>query len=214
MLTALHVHTNYSACSESPVDHIARYCRTHGIQAIAITDHDQIEGAKKLKAIAQDVQVIVGEEVSTRDGEIIGLFLTKRVDAGMPLRDTCVEIKRQGGLVYVPHPFDKLKVHRVRTRHLREIIDLVDIIEIYNAKISMNFFNARAKRFADKRHKVGAVGSDAHYINAIGGALAVMEPFDGPKEFLENLSRAEFLTGASSLLATWWIRVRKLAGVS
>lgn len=214
MIVALHVHTNYSACSESPVYRIAEYCRTHGIQAITITDHDQIEGALEMQQVAPDLKVIVGEEVSTREGEVIGLFLTRKIEAGMGLRETCIEIKRQGGLVYIPHPFDRLKVHRVRSRHLRDILDLVDIIEIYNAKISLGLYNARARRFATKYHKIGAVGSDSHYISSISGAIIVMDDFDGPQDFLKKLAHAEFRTGASSLFATWWIRVRKLVGAS
>ncbi len=212
MLVAIHVHTSYSACSESPVAGIVRYCREHGIQAIAVTDHNQIEGALDLRAQAPDLRVIVGEEISTRDGEVIGLFLKQQIEAGRDIRETCLEIKNQGGLVYVPHPFDRLKVHRVRRRHLMRILDLVDIIEVYNAKISLPIYNARAKRFADRHGKIGAVGSDSHYISAIGAAINVMEPFDGPEDFLDKLSRAEHRTRAASLAATWWVRLRKLMG--
>lgn len=210
MFVALHVHTDHSPCSESPVDHIARYCDNHGIGAIAITDHDEIEGALELRRIAPSLNVIVGEEISTLGGEVIGLFLTSRIEPRLELRETCERIKAQGALVYVPHPFDKFKVHRVRSRHLLEILDLVDIIEIFNAKISLAAYNSRARRFALRHGKIGAVGSDSHYVGSIGGAINVMEPFDGPQDFLDKLSRAEFRTGPSSLLATWWVRVRKL----
>lgn len=210
MLVALHVHTNHSACSESPIDEIAEYCRRHGIDAIAITDHNQVEGALELRDKAPDLNVIVGEEVSTREGEVIGLFLKERIAAGKDLRETCMEIRKQGGLVYVPHPFDSLKVQRIRSWNLERILDLVDIMEVYNAKATFPIYNKKAKDFAESHNITGAVGSDSHYIKSIGSALNSMEAFEGPADFLEKLSRAQFLTGASSLLATWWIRVRKL----
>jgi predicted metal-dependent phosphoesterase TrpH len=122
MLAAIHVHTDYSACSESPVEEVARYCRDHGIGAIAITDHDLIDGALKLRDVAPDLKVIVGEEVSTRSGEIIGLFIKEKIEAGRDLRETCLEIKGQGGLVYLPHPFDTLKIHRVKGRDRKSVV--------------------------------------------------------------------------------------------
>lgn len=212
MLVVLHVHTNHSACSESPIDEIAEYCRKRGIEAIAITDHNQIEGAFELRDKAPDLNVIVGEEISTRDGEIIGLFLKERIAAGKDIRETCMEIKEQGGLVYVPHPFDSLKVQRVRSWNLERILDLVDIMEVYNAKASFPLYNKKARDFAKAHDMIGAVGSDSHYVKSIGSALNSMDSFEGPDDFMEKLSRAQFLTGASSLLATWWIRIRKLFG--
>ena len=214
MLVALHVHTNHSACSESEISHIAQYCRKRGIEAIAITDHNQIEGAFELQDIAPELKVIVSEEISTREGEIIGLFLEERIPAGKDIRETCIEIKNQGGLVYLPHPFDSLKVHRVRSWNLQKILDLVDIIEVYNAKASFPLYNRKAREFAEAHGIRGAVASDSHYVKSIGSALMSMEPFEGAADFLEKLSRAQFLMGASSLIATWWIRVRKLARIS
>lgn len=212
MLVALHIHSNYSACSESPVEQIADYCRTHGIEAISVTDHDSIEGALKLREIAPDLKVIVGEEVSTRDGEVVGLFIEEKIEPGEDLRETCEVIKSQGGLVYIPHPFDRFKVHRVRRHHLLEILDLIDIIEIYNAKVSLSKYNKKAKHFTEVHNKTGAVGSDSHYIASIGSAINIMEPFNDAQDFLQKLANAEFRTGAGSLLATWWVRVKKLFG--
>ncbi|MCE5198499.1 MAG: PHP-associated domain-containing protein [Armatimonadota bacterium] len=213
MFVALHVHTNFSACSESPVEEIARYCREREIEAIGITDHNDIAGAQNMQHAAPDLTVITGEEISSRDGEIVGLFLKEKISAGMDLRETCLQIKRQGGLVYVPHPFDRFKVHRVRRPYLMGILDLVDIIEVFNAKISLPIYNAQAEKFAKEHGKVGAVGSDSHYVKSIGSAINVMEPFDSPVDFLDKLSRAEFKTGAASLAATWWVRLRKLARI-
>jgi hypothetical protein len=212
MLVALHVHTDHSACSESPVEAIGGYCRRHEIEAIAVTDHDVIQGAIELRRVAPWLNVIVGEEISSSQGEIVGLFLNEKIEPGRPLRETCLIIKDQGGLVYVPHPLDKFKAHRVRSKHLAEVIDLVDIIEVYNAKVSLNIYNTKAGRLAERHGKVAAVGSDSHYVNSIGTALNVMEPFEGPSDFLEKLAKAKFRTGGGSLPATWWVRVRKLVG--
>lgn len=211
MLVVLHVHTDVSACSESPVDEIADYCRAREIEAIAITDHNEIEGARKLQAAAPWLRVIVGEEVSTREGEIIGLFLNDRIEPAQPLRTTCEQIKAQGGLVYVPHPMDKFKIHRVHREHLMEIVDLVDIIEVYNAKSSLALYNRRAKKLAEQLRKVAAVGSDSHYVQSIGSAVNIIDPFEGPQDFLHKLSHAKFRKGVASLFATWWVRARKLA---
>lgn len=210
MLVAMHVHTNVSACSESPIDLIADYCRKHDIGAIAITDHNAIEGAVRLRELAPSLKVIVGEEISTREGEIIGLFLREKVEPALRLRETCEEIKRQGGLVYLPHPLDRFKIHRVHSRHLRDIVDLIDIVEIYNAKISFPIYNTRARQLARRLGKVAAVGSDSHYVASVGAALNVMDDYSGSADFLDKLSRAEFRTGAASLMATWWVRARKL----
>ncbi len=210
MNVALHVHTNFSACSESKLPAIAEYCRRGGIDAIAITDHNRIDGALAFAKEAPDLHVIIGEEISTMHGEVVGLFLSKKIEAGGNLRETCIEIKRQGGLVYVPHPFDKFKVHRVRRRRLSEIIDLVDIIEVFNAKISLPMYNVRALHVAERFGKVGAVGSDSHFVASIGSAINIMEPFTDPASFLENLRQARFHTEASGLLSTWWVRMRKM----
>ena len=210
MLVAIHVHTNHSACSESSVDGIAAYCRSHKIEAIGITDHNSVDGALELQEAAPDIKVIIGEEVSTRQGEVVGLFLKETIPASLDLRETCERIKEQGGLVYVPHPFDKFKVHRVRSNYLTSILDLVDIIEVFNGKISLNIYNARALAYAQRTGKTGAVGSDSHYIKSIGSALNVMEPFDSPQDFLEKLSHAQFNITPASLLFTWWVRARKL----
>lgn len=212
MRVALHVHTNYSACSESPVEEIAEYCRRHDIGAIAITDHNSIDGALQLREVAPGLQVIIGEEISTRQGEVVGLFLKDEILADLDLRPTCEQIKAQGGLVYVPHPFDKFKTHRVRSRHLEAILDLVDIIEVFNGKISLGIYNARALAYAARVNKVGAVGSDSHYVTSIDSAINVMDPFTGPEDFCEKLARAEFETRSGSLLYTWWVRARKLFG--
>ncbi len=214
MLVVLHVHTNVSACSESPVEEIAEYCRTQEIEAIAITDHNELEGAWRLQAVAPWLKVIAGEEVSTREGEVIGLFLHDRIDPAQPLRDTCEQIKSQGGLVYVPHPMDKFKIHRVHTEHLMDIVDMVDIIEVYNAKASLAIYNRSAKKLAQQLGKVAAVGSDSHYVKSIGSAVNIMDPFGGPQDFLEKLAHAKFRKGVASLFATWWVRARKLAGMS
>ena len=204
--------SDLSACSESPVEEIAEFCRRHDIGAIAITDHNSIDGALKLREIAPDLQVIIGEEISTREGEVVGLFLKEEILADKDLRPTCELIKAQGGLVYIPHPFDKFKVHRVRSRHLAAILDMVDIIEVFNGKISLGMYNARALAYSIRVGKGGAVGSDSHYVKSINSAINVMEPFDGPGDFLAKLAKAEFETKSGSLLYTWWVRARKLFG--
>ena len=143
--------------------------------------------------------MIVGEEVKTADqGEVIGLFIEEKIPRGMTLEETIAEIKRQGGLVYVPHPFDRL--HSVPDyEHLLAVVDDVDAIEVFNPRIAIPAFNEEAVRFAGKYRIVGGAGSDAHVAQGLGEVRIRMRDFDGPEEFLESLRDADITGRPSSL---------------
>jgi glycosyltransferase involved in cell wall biosynthesis len=198
----LHMHTDHSPDCATPVEVLLATARAQGLGAIAVTDHNEVSGAFDAaeKAAKYGIKVIVGEEVKTAEqGEVIGLFLTEKIPRGMTLAETVAEIKRQGGVVYVPHPFDRL--HSVPDyEHLLTIIDDIDAIEIYNPRVAIGSFNEEAERFAAKYRILAGAGSDAHVAQGLGSVRISMPDFDGPEEFLESLREAEIKTKRSSLL--------------
>lgn len=207
---ALHVHTLYSACAETRLEDIAGYCQEHGIDVLGVTDHDTTAGALALKAAAPELRIIVGEEIRTKNGEITGLFLNNEIEPGLDPVETCERIKAQGGLVYIPHPFDPFKFHRLRRHALRRVLPMVDIIEVFNGKANLPIFNAFAAAFARRHKKVGAAGSDAHYLDAIGLCSNEMADFKSPQEFLENLRHAKLITEHTYPLRTWWVGIKNV----
>ncbi len=197
----LHMHTDHSADCATPVEQLLATARDVGLGAIAVTDHNEVSGAldAAAKAAAYGVKVIVAEEVKTADqGEVIGLFLSERIARGMTLAETIAEIHRQGGLVYVPHPFDRL--HAVPDyEHLLQVVEDIDAIEVFNPRIAIPAFNEEAVRFAAKYRIVGGAGSDSHVAQGLGSVRIRMRDFDGPEEFLESLRDADIIAKPSSL---------------
>ncbi|MEA2170905.1 MAG: hypothetical protein QOF76_4205, partial [Solirubrobacteraceae bacterium] len=197
----LHMHTDHSYDCATPVEALLAAARDRGLGAIAVTDHNEISGALDAAAKAADygVKVIVAEEVKTASqGEVIGLFLTERIPKGLTLQETIAEIKRQGGLVYVPHPFDRL--HAIPDyEHLLDVVDDLDAIEVFNPRIALPAFNEEAERFAAKYRIVGGAGSDSHVAQGLGNVRIRMRDFDGPDEFLESLREADIVGRPSAL---------------
>jgi glycosyltransferase involved in cell wall biosynthesis len=196
----LHMHTDHSFDCATPVEVLLAEARARGLGAIAITDHNEVSGAHEARAKADGVRVIVGEEVKTADqGEVIGLFIEEKIPRGMSLQETIAEIKRQGGLVYVPHPFDRL--HSVPDyEHLLDVLDSVDAIEVFNPRVAISEFNDEAVRFAAKYRIPAGAGSDAHVPQGLGSVRIRMRDFEGPEEFLESLRDADIVRNPASLL--------------
>ncbi len=196
----LHMHTDHSFDCATPVEVLLAEARTRGLGAIAVTDHNEISGAVDAQAKADRITVIVGEEVKTADqGEVIGLFIREKIPRGMTLQETIAEIKRQGGLVYVPHPFDRL--HSVPDyEHLLDVLDDVDAIEVFNPRVAISEFNDEAVRFAAKYRIPAGAGSDAHVPQGLGSVRIRMREFDGPQEFLQSLRDADIMRNPASLL--------------
>jgi len=195
----LHMHTDHSYDCATPVEVLLAEARSRGLGAIAITDHNEISGALEARAQANGIKVIVAEEVKTANqGEVIGLFIEEKIPRGMTLQATIAEIKRQGGLVYVPHPFDRL--HSVPDyEHLLDVLDEVDAIEVFNPRIAITEFNDEAVRFAAKYRIPAGAGSDAHVPQGLGSVRIRMRDFDGPEEFLESLRDADIVRNPASL---------------
>jgi predicted metal-dependent phosphoesterase TrpH len=174
----LHCHSEASADCSTPLELIPARCRARRVNVQAITDHNQVWGAQKLKEIvarqpdglSSSLTVIVGEEVSTTEGEIIGLFLEELVPAGMTPEATVERIKAQGGLVLLPHGFDPLKRWRLKQAALNRIADQVDIVETFNARISRPSWNRAAVSWAEVHQRAMSAGSDAHVLADIGSA--------------------------------------------
>jgi len=197
----LHMHTDHSGDCATPVDVLLATAHEVGLGAIAVTDHNEISGAldAREKASQYGVKVIVGEEVMTADqGEVIGLFIEEKIPRGMTLEETIAEIRRQGGIVYVPHPFDRL--HAVPDyEHMLAVVDKIDAIEVFNPRIAIPAFNEEAVRFAGKYRIVGGAGSDSHVAQGLGSVRISMRDFEGPEEFLESLRDADIAAKPSSL---------------
>ena len=196
----LHMHTDHSPDCATPVEVLLDTAVQEGLGAIAVTDHNEISGAFEARDKADGVKVIVAEEVKTAgQGEVIGLFLKERIERGMTLEETVAEIRRQGGLVYVPHPFDRL--HAVPDyQHLLGILDEIDALEVFNPRVAIGSFNEEAARFAAKYRIPAGAGSDSHVPQGLGSVRVRMRDFDTPEEFLASLPEAEIVTRPTSLL--------------
>jgi predicted metal-dependent phosphoesterase TrpH len=187
----MHSHTMWSGdCTTTP-DEIAESIADAGIDVLCITDHSTINGAVEL-ARALPCRVIVGEELRTGAGEVIGLFLTERLPFGIGHVEAATRIRDQGGLVYIPHPFDPTR-HCLREDALHELLDLglVDALEVLNAKTSLASLNERAAAVARARDLPGGAGSDSHVPEALGAAYVEMPDFDGPAAMLAAIHEAQ-----------------------
>ena len=187
----MHSHTMFSGDSTTTLDEIIESVVEAGIDVLCVTDHNAIDGALRLqRALEGDgiCRVIVGEEVRTHTGEIIGLFLNEKIPFGANAIDTATQIRAQGALVYVPHPFDPLR-RNLTEASLIEItgLGLVDAIEAHNSKTSLQSLNVRAAEFGNEHHLALGAGSDAHVPLALGSAYMEMPDFDGPADFLQKL---------------------------
>ncbi len=197
----LHMHTSWSYdCAVDPAE-LVDHAEAEGLGAIAVTDHNAFGGALAAAAAARgrDLVVIPGEEVKTDgQGEVIGLFLEREVPRGLSFADTIAAIREQGGLVYLPHPFDRM--HAIPDpatlhRHLADI----DVLEVYNARLLFEAQNEEAFRFARKYDLTMGAGSDAHVLQGVGTGAVRMRAFRDPEEFLIALRSAEVLRRPKSL---------------
>jgi hypothetical protein len=198
----LHMHTSWSHDCRIEVADLVDHAEAEGLGAIAVTDHNALGGALEARELARDRELVVipGEEIKTDgQGEVIGLFLEAEIPRGLSFADTVAAIKEQGGVVYVPHPFDRL--HSIPepatlNRHLRD----VDVLEVYNARLLFDGYNDEALRFASKYNLLMGAGSDAHVLQGVGTGAVRMRAFDGPEEFLLSLRTAQVLRRPKSLV--------------
>ncbi|HTR34188.1 MAG TPA: glycosyltransferase [Gaiellaceae bacterium] len=197
----LHMHTNWSHDCSIDAAELVDHAEAERLGAIAVTDHNVFGGALEAADYARGRSLIVipGEEVKTdNQGEVIGLFLTSEIPRGMSFADTIAAIREQNGIVYIPHPFDRMHAipdPRTLHRHLADI----DVLEVYNARLLFEGYNDEALRFARKYNLTMGAGSDAHVLQGVGTGALRMRAFRDPEEFLLSLRTAEILRRPKSL---------------
>jgi predicted metal-dependent phosphoesterase TrpH len=211
----LHMHTDHSPDCATPAEVLLETAKERGLGAIAITDHNEISGAFEARELASQIggiKVIVAEEVKTaHEGEVIGLFLEEKIERGMSLAETIAEIRRQGGLVYVPHPFDRL--HSVPDyEHLLKVVEDIDILEVFNPRIAISSFNEEAVRFARKYAIVPGAGSDSHVAQGLGSVMIRLRDFEGPEEFLESMRAADIVRKHKNLVYVQALKFLQTSG--
>jgi predicted metal-dependent phosphoesterase TrpH len=202
-----HTHTMWSGDSTTTEDELVEAVTASGIDVLCITDHHAIDGARRLCDVLP-CRVVVGEEVRTTQGEIIGLFLEERIPFGLTPAETASRIRDQGGLVYVPHPFDPMRRNLVEPALDALASDgLVDAIEARNAKTSLESLNRRASEFAIEHDVAAGAGSDAHVPEAIGAAYVEMANFDDAASFLVALRNSKVVGHHSDPPRQWRPRI-------
>jgi predicted metal-dependent phosphoesterase TrpH len=207
----LHVHTCYSVDCLTPLERIVERCPELGINCIAVADHNTIAGAQRLREIAP-FKVIVAEEILTAVGEMMGLFLSKEVAPGLSAQETISQIRDQGGLVAIPHPFGRSLPWQSSVLVSMQILSQVDIIETFNSRTPFSGSIRRAATLAREQGKLASAGSDAHTLGEIGRAYVQMPEFDGPDGLLSSLAQGQIFGRKSSHLAHFastWAKIRR-----
>jgi predicted metal-dependent phosphoesterase TrpH len=191
----LHLHSNYSHDGQSSLEELIQRCAEVGLDRIALTDHNTVEGAQALADLAPDL-TIIGEEAKTREGEVIGLFITRRLPPYLRPEEVMDLIHEMGGLTYIPHPLDRHRAN-FRLERMIDLADRIDIIETYNAWCEPAE-NQAAGRLATELGKVTATGSDAHAAQELGRSWMEIEDYTTPLDFLEKLRSARHVITARS----------------
>ncbi|MBN1863201.1 MAG: PHP domain-containing protein [Dehalococcoidales bacterium] len=206
----LHVHTEYSLDCNTPLKEVITRCQERSIDCLAISDHGTIEGALKMQEMAPPFRLIVAEEILTRRGEIMGVFLEEGIPSGLSVSETVARIRAQNALILIPHPFDPFRPSALETEALEELQAQgeIDAIEVFNARTLLYRTSAKAKAFARKHGLPGSAGSDAHTPYEIGNAYVEMPEFSGRDDFLAALAQGKIfghrtnpLTHFNSILA-------------
>lgn len=198
--TALHLHSWVSTdCSLTKKQFIDLYQKT-GFDCLAVTDHNEIAGAKELAKEGQ-FKIIIGEEIETKDGDLIGLFLKEKIEPHQSLEATIGQIKRQKGLVYLPHPFDRLRRNVISPKKIAEIIESVDLIEIFNARNLFAADDKKVERFLKEtlgsNLPLPVCGTDAHTKYEIGKTYLEMPNFNDPDSFLVSIKNSRLIVNYS-----------------
>ncbi|HLF71543.1 MAG TPA: PHP-associated domain-containing protein [Dehalococcoidia bacterium] len=200
-----HSHSHYSRDSVINPRALVDICVRKGVDVIAVTDHNEIEGAFVIEKLAPpELMVIVGEEVKTAEGEVIGLFLKELVPRGLSPEDTVRAIHEQGGLAVVPHPFDVFRRSVITADALERIKHDVDAIEGFNSRNILARHDAKARALALDTGKPTTLGTDSHSPWELGGALLELDAFETPQELLESLKGGR-VVGRRSLPMVHWI---------
>lgn len=187
-----HIHSIYSKDSLTKLSTLNKIFKKHNLHPV-ITDHNTIKGAIKFKQLFGEC--LIGEEIMTKEGEIIALFVNEEIKPGLSAVETVEKIKDQDGVVYVPHPFDKLR-HNLKNLNIK-----ADIIEVYNPRVLIKEHNRMAEEYAEQNNLLKATGSDSHFSWHIGSCHNIIEEFNDKKELLQNLKHAKLIKKATPLYA-------------
>ena len=209
----LHCHTSASFDSLADPEAVARTAASRGLTHLAVTDHDRIDGALSAREAAPpELTIIVGEEVKTTDGDLIAVFLREVVPPGLSAVETIAAIREQGGLVGVPHPFDRLRGFGRRSgAQLESIAHLVDWVEAYNARVVGGSANDKAALFAREHHLPGVGASDSHTVLEVGVTYSIVDGDPGtPEALLAALVGVDFVPGRASFYVRAWTPVAKM----
>lgn len=193
-----HVHTCFSNDCRMSFESLIASAQKRGISCLAVTDHNTIAGAVRLQEISP-FKVIVGEEIKTSSGEIIGYFLQEEIPAGLTAQETVKRIKEQGGLVCVPHPFDRLRKSAIKIEALTCIVNDIDIVEVFNSRNVFDADDKAAMAFARKHSKAVSVGSDCHSQYEVGQCYVEIEDFNNPRDFLDKLKQGTLICQRSTM---------------
>ena len=169
----LHTHSILSHDGGISLDEYSNVLLSGILDCIAITDHDNIQFAHKLRQRLGE-RIIVGQEIKTREGEMIGLFLQKKIPSGLSALETAKKIRQQRGLVYIPHPFET-KRSSMQQETLTALLGYLDIIEAFNARGFLRGKAKEAARFASQKKLAMAASSDSHSLQGLGSAFSVIE---------------------------------------
>lgn len=208
----LHVHTCYSRDCRLSISRLIKTVKKSKLNGLAITDHNQIKGALMVKKQEKSLKIIVGEEIMTENGEIIGLFLQERIPPGLSLTETIARIKKQNGLVYVPHPFDRLRSSAIGEENLDNIIEQIDILEIFNSRNVFLKDNEKAINYSRNYELIPGVGSDAHTSYEVGNSYVEIKDFSNSEDFLQKLKNACLIRQRSNILVHGYTKFIKLFG--
>jgi predicted metal-dependent phosphoesterase TrpH len=208
----LHCHTRASFdCLSKPVD-VVRAASSRGLTHLAITDHDRIDGALEARAAAPaGLTIIVGEEVKTADGDLVCVFLERAIPPGLSAAETVAEARAQGGLVGIPHPFDRMRGSLLRDARMASLVGMVDWVEGHNARLVGNG-NEQAIAFAAEHGRPIVAVSDAHSVTEVGVAYAAMEgdPSTAAGLLAALANGVELVPGRATYLVRLWTPVAKL----
>ena len=202
----LHSHTHFSSDSLNRLSDVIRTCQAVGIDRIAITDHNEINGALRARDLAPDL-VIVGEEVMTTQGELLCLFIEQHIPRGLTPEEVIGRVRDQGGIVGAAHPFDYPRRAGLGPENIIRLRHQLDFLEVYNARTRDESANDRANALALELGLARTVGSDAHTLVEIGRCRVRMDEFAGPSEFLLALGRAELITNHSPWTVSFGSRI-------
>ncbi len=202
-----HIHTRFSRDSILTEERFIEKAVERGLTHVAITNHNNVEGAIAVRDKVADLgmtdrlTVILGEEISTADGEVVGLFLTRTIPRGLSANETADEIHRQGGLVSIPHPFDPFRGSHIKEGPLRNLAEVgkIDCLEVFNCRITLQRHNLEAAEFAKRYEIPGIAASDSHSSFEVAMAFNAMPEFDTADELKASLLKNEWHASRSSV---------------